>query len=103
MPSVCANHVSGNLSAKPVMTRTMKLVSRIEVLPALIHGHALHEGILHAAARHCLAAPDDGVVQEHGADDDEDEGDVDPPHPTDGDGIDVVGAGADLQDGPACA
>ena len=40
-----------------------------QMLPALIHGHALHEGILHAPARDGLAAPDDGVVQEHGADD----------------------------------
>ena len=38
-----------------------------EVLPALIHRHARHKRILHAAARHGFAAPDDGIVQEHHA------------------------------------
>ena len=55
------------------------------------------KGFMRAAARDGLAAPDDGVVQEHGADDEQDEGDVDPAHPADGDGIDVVGASAVLQ------
>ncbi len=67
------------------------------MLPALIHVHALHEGILRAPARDGLAAPDDGVVQEHGADDEEDEGDVDPAHPTDHDRTDVARADAVLE------
>ena len=36
-------------------------------------------------------------MKEHGADDEKDEGDVNPPHPTDGDGIDVAGARAGLE------
>ena len=36
-----------------------------QVLPALIGRHARHHRVLHSAPRHCLAAPDDRVVQEH--------------------------------------
>ena len=36
-----------------------------QMLPALIHRHARHERVHHAPPRHGLAAPDDGVVQEH--------------------------------------
>ena len=58
---------------------------------------------MHAAAGDGLAAPDDGVVQEHGADDEEDERNVDPAHPAHGDRIDVVGAGAGCEMDAACA
>ena len=68
-----------------------------EVLPALIDGHARHEGVHRAAAGDSLGAPDDGVVQEHGADNEQDEGNVNPPDPTDGDGVDVGGARAGLK------
>ena len=73
MPKTWANQVSGNLSAKPVMTRRMKLVKQNEVLPALVHRHAHHHGWMRAAPRRQLAAPDDHVVQEHGADDQHDQ------------------------------
>ena len=62
-----------------------------EMLPALVGGHALHHGILHVAARGGLAAPDDEVVHEHGANDAKDEDDVDDPHPARDDGADVFG------------
>ena len=69
MPRTSANQESGNFSANPVMTRMMKLREQNQMLPALVGGHALHHRVLHVAARGGLAAPDDEVVQEHGADD----------------------------------
>ncbi len=62
-----------------------------EMLPALVGGHALHHGVLHVSTRGGLAAPDDEVVQEHGADDGEDENDVEDAHPARDDRADVFG------------
>ena len=76
-----ANQESGNLSAKPVMTRMMKLVSRIRCCQRWFSRHAHHEGVLHPPPGHGLAAPDDEVVQEHGADDERISDDVNHPHP----------------------
>ena len=61
------------------------------MLPALVGGHALHHWVLHMAACGGFAAPDDEVVQEHGADDAEDEDDVNDAHPSRDDGADVFG------------
>ena len=51
------------------------------MLPALVGGHTLHHRVLHSAAGNGLTAPDNEVVQEHGADDPEDKDDVDDAHP----------------------
>ena len=52
------------------------------MLPALVHGHAHHHGGMRAAPRGQLAAPDDQVVQEHGADHEHDQRDIDQAAPS---------------------
>jgi len=61
-----------------------------EMLPALVGCHADHERILDSALRDCFAAPDNGVVQEHDSDHQDNERDVDPADPAHDPGADVV-------------
>ena len=82
------------MSAKPVMTRTMKLTEQDQMLPALVGGHARHHGVLHVSPCDRFAAPDDRVVQEHAADDGKDEHDVNEADPADNNRAEVVGVNA---------
>ena len=61
------------------------------MLPALVLGHPDHVWILQPVTRRGLASPDDGVMQEHCANDSKDQREIEPPHPADSNRADVFG------------
>ena len=92
MPSTSAIQELGNLSAKPVITRTMKLVSRIRCCQRWLVRHARHAWDSASRRATGLAPPDDGVVQEHGADHGKNQHQINPSHPAHGNRTDVLDA-----------
>ena len=81
----------GKLERKARNHQDDKAGQQNQVLPALVYAHARHHGILHRAPRCRLAPPDDRVMQEHRADHDEDQNQIEPSHPAHGNRADVLG------------
>ncbi len=97
IPSTCANHESGNLSANPVITRTMKLVSRTRCCQRWFTVMRVMIGFCIRRRATALLPPDDGVVQEHRANHEQNQGNVNPPHPAHRNRADVSRARAILK------
>ena len=61
-----------------------------QVLPALVFGHPDHAWILHPVPGRGLAPPDDGVMQEHGADYRKNQHQIEPPYPANRNRSDIL-------------